>query len=218
MKRKKTLQMKQPKDERPLTLAEAQERIDQISTRRAQLIAGRIELSSRLETVEQEIGRKYLDGDRSGLQEAGLISAELRAIEAALALLTEDQKAATIDLDSARARDLRERVRQKRTELERLNRETQALLTKLGELEDAVFDQAILSSQPLRLSGAWLNPGTLKEPEDWLALTELIPNIPSQRPMAVPRSRRLRKEIEELQLQASEIEATLPKELSTEAA
>ena len=191
-----------------ITLAQAQERLEEIASHRAQLVATRIALDERLETAQKEIGRRYLAGDRSGLQEAAEIRQELAAIESALELLETVQNEADIDLKRATALDLRQQATKKRAELERLNNETQALLAKLSDLEGVRYSHGILNAQPL--PEMWVTP-ELKQPESWHSMWELIPNKPGDFPnIASPRSRNLRGEISELELKAHKIEETLP--------
>lgn len=204
----------QPKEQRsepqPVTLPQAQQRLEQIGVHRARLTADRTRLEQRLEAAQHESSRKYLQGDRSGLQEMGTLRVEREVIEGALALLQQEESAASVDLQRAKVFDLKEQAQRKRVELERLNTETQTLLSKLSELEGVSFTPSILSSQPL--PGAWLKPETLREPEPWLGVLELALNIPGQRNLATPRSRRLRAEIEQLEIDAETLERQISRE------
>jgi hypothetical protein len=49
------------------------------------LVATRITLDHRLELTRQDIARRYLRGDKGGIQEAAELGTELEAIESALA-------------------------------------------------------------------------------------------------------------------------------------
>jgi mono/diheme cytochrome c family protein len=139
---------------RTITPKQAQEKLGQIESHRAQLVASRMALDSRLEATQKEIGRRYLSGDRAGIREVSQIRLELDAIESALTLLDDAQKEAGIDVQCARAAYLRDEVEQKRAELERLDRETAALLSKLSALEDVRYTHSILSAQ--LLPGIWV--------------------------------------------------------------
>lgn len=199
--------MKTPK-EQPISLAEAQGRLDEIARHRARLIANRLEMQQRLESLEEQLGRRYLEGDRSGIEQKQAITAELQILESALAILAEDERPAQRELQWAQVRELRARAQEKRTELNRLNENTRVLLAKLSELEGVEFTHSILSSQPL--PEMWIGRETLKpNPESWLAFWELMPNVPGQTNLASPKSRLLRKEIEELELQADTLQQKL---------
>lgn len=199
--------MKTPK-EQPISLAEAQGRLDEIARHRARLIANRLEMQQRLESLEEQLGRRYLEGDRSGIEQKQAITAELQMLEGALAVLAEDERPAQRELQWAQVRELRARAQEKRTELNRLNENTRVLLAKLSELEGVEFTHSILSSQPL--PEMWVGRETLKpNPEPWLAFWELMPNVPGQTNLASPKSRLLRKEIKELELQADTLQQKL---------
>ena len=104
-----------------VTLIQAQAELESIEAQREPLITRQSELGRRLQHVEQEVGRQYLSGDRSGLEEAGKINSELRAINAALAILDDETAESRLELKRAEARDLRLQARAKRAELEELN-------------------------------------------------------------------------------------------------
>jgi hypothetical protein len=138
------------REREPLTLQRVGERLEKISAHRSHLVSTRMRLDERLEASKKDVARKYIDGDRSGLEEAGVITSELQAIETALGILDEDQKAGEMDLKRAKAADLRQRASQKQEELDRLNTETGVLLAKLSQLEDVSYTHSILSSQPMK--------------------------------------------------------------------
>lgn len=209
MKRtKRVVEESSTKQAKPSTLAEVQERIEGISSLRAQLVARSVALSALLEAGQRELGRQFLRGDRSGIERRAECQAELDGIAAALEVLDEDEAAAKVELEQARATDCRAQAEQKRRELEALNAKTAPLLAKLGELEGVTYGRAILSSQ--WLAGSWHVPFGPDEPEEWRSLAELTPAIPGKpEKVAVPRSRRLMREIEELQQEAERIEHRL---------
>jgi hypothetical protein len=83
-----------------------------------------------------------------------------------------------------------------------LNSETATVLARLGEIEGVSYTHSILSSQPVH--GTWLD-WNLKEAPVWKGLHELHPNRPNEK-TAVPRSRQLRADIEELNAKAEQLE------------
>jgi hypothetical protein len=107
-----------------LRLTEAQKRLAIIHKQRTELVTRQSELGQRLEHVQEESGRRYLAGDRDGLEEVGKIGAELRALESAIAILDEQDREAQISVKRARAHDLRNEASGKRAELEELNAAT----------------------------------------------------------------------------------------------
>jgi hypothetical protein len=201
--------MKKERKDTPLTLEQAQDNLDKISAHRSQLVASRIALNERLETSRHDAAQKYLRGDRSGVQEAHAIGAELQTIETALGLLDENQKAAEIDLERAKVRDLRDEAARKRKEIEVLQLKTGELLRKLSELEGVPYSHSILGSQP---TGNMVDPSTLKEPEPWRPVLELVPNVPGTPYTQTPLSRRLRSEADELELKAEQMERALTRQ------
>jgi chromosome segregation ATPase len=162
---------KELKEREPLTLERVGERLEKISAHRSHLVSTRMHLNERLEASKKDVARKYIDGDRSGLEEAGVITSELQAIETALGILDEDQKAGEMDLKRANAADLRQRASQKQEELDRLNTETGVLLAKLSQLEDVSYTHSILSSQPMK--GKYMG-----RPLGYEGLAELSPGVP----------------------------------------
>jgi hypothetical protein len=113
MNKKGAYMNKELKEREPLTLERVGERLEKISAHRSHLVSTRMRLDERLEASKKDVARKYIDGDRSGLEEAGVITSELQAIETALGILDEDQKAGEMDLKRAKAADLRQRASQK---------------------------------------------------------------------------------------------------------
>jgi transposase len=192
----------------PPTIKQVQDRLEEISSHRALLVQSRISLDQRLESAQEETARKYLRGDRSGLQEVNAITAELQAIEGALSLLNGDEQIAQIELKRAEARDLRSQATTKRAALDRLNAETAALLAKLSELEEVGYTHSILSSQPL--PGMWHGKLTVKPPAPYLGLAELDLQSYTGPAIGSPRSRLLLAEVEELEAKARQIEQKLP--------
>jgi chromosome segregation ATPase len=190
-------------------LAKARRRLDDVKGQRTQLVARQAELDRQIGSAQQQIGRKYLDGDRSGIRAVAELRSELEAISAALVLLDEDEQLIALDVERARALDLRRQASEKKVQLEELNGKTAKLLLELAKLEDVeFFTHSILSAQPL--PGAWLQHATVKPPLDYQGIPELMLNIPaSERKIAVPLSRRLRKEVEDLELEATIIEQKL---------
>ncbi|MGI9073362.1 MAG: hypothetical protein ACR2JB_19100 [Bryobacteraceae bacterium] len=196
--------------EPPRTLDQVRERLEQISSHRSQLVASRMNLNNRLEGSRQDAARKYLGGDRSGVLEANTIGAELQTIETALEILNADQKAADIDLERAKAADLRAQAGRKRAKLDSLNAETGALLAKLSALEGVTFTHSILSSQPvLGNLGMMADPLTYKSPDPWVPIFALAVNNPSGRIAYAPKSIELREEIKKLEGEAVSIENKL---------
>jgi multidrug efflux pump subunit AcrA (membrane-fusion protein) len=182
----------------------AEARLNEIHAQRAQLLERQAGLELRIGSAQQEIARRYLHGDRAGIKETAELRAEIDAIQSALVLLSEDAKAAKLNVERARAQRLRRQASEKRAELEALNAQTAALLAKLGELESVPYTHSILSSQPY--PGSWLRPATLQQPLEYEGIVELQLNIPAEQKLYVPRSRKLRMEITELELQAEKIE------------
>ena len=82
----------------PTVQIEVKARLEEIRSHRAMLVQSRIRLDQRLESVQQATARKYLRGDRSGLQEVNAITAELQATEGALSLLDNDEQVAQVEL------------------------------------------------------------------------------------------------------------------------
>jgi hypothetical protein len=190
------------------SVADVEGRLDHIASTRANLVGTRTSLLARVDAVRRDVGTRYLQGDRSGIQESAEIEAELGAIESALEVLDGEEAGAKVDLERAKVRELRATAEQKRLELEKLEAKTGKLLLQLSDLEDVTFTHSILSSQPL--PGVWLRHTDLKEPFEWEAIAELVPNnyAPAGK-VAVPLSRRLRREVQESLAQADEIEARL---------
>jgi len=146
--------------------------------------------------------------------------AELEALEQAFSTLDAREKAAQVDLQRATARDLRHQAQQKRAELAELNAATALLLAELTALEqpESPFTHSCLSSQPI--AGAMLHPITLRNDHPDIAFLghwEMRINQPSLPNLCLPRSRRLRIQIQKLEVEAAEIEAGLPR-VSVEAA
>jgi hypothetical protein len=195
---------KELKEREPLTLERVGERLEKISTQRSHLVSTRMRLNDRLEASKKGVARKYIDGDRSGLEEAGAITSELQAIETALGILDEDQKAGEMDLERAKAADLRAQAGRKQQELDRLNTATGVLLAKLSELEDVRYTHSILSSQPVE--GKYMQLGWVGKPLGYEGVAELSPGVPGEVYLEAPKSRRLRAEIEKLESDAALIE------------
>jgi hypothetical protein len=192
------------REREPLTLQRVGERLEKISAHRSHLVSTRMHLNERLEASKKDVARKYIDGDRSGLEEAGVITSELQAIETALGILDEDQKAGEMDLKRAKAADLRQRASQKQEELDRLNTETGVLLAKLSQLEDVSYTHSILSSQPVK--DKYMQAGWVGKPLGYEGLAELSPGVPGEVYLEAPKSRRLRAEIVKLESEAVLIE------------
>ena len=208
MQRKAIRKKKKEPSAKPLDsaveLANAQKRLDDVKTRRIDLIERRSKLEGRIQSVQQDVGRKYLAGDHTGIRQTAEMRAEIEAIAAAIKALDEDERQLGVDVERAKACDLRQRAAQKVAELETLDAQTAILLAQLSTLEGVEFSRSILSSQPL--PGAWLTP-LLKPPLEYQGVLELGVNIPRKEAIvAVPRSRRLRMEIEEIELEALIIE------------
>jgi DNA repair exonuclease SbcCD ATPase subunit len=176
---------------------------------RTELASNRQSLETRIESTQAEIGRKYLQGDRSGIREISELRAEVDAVIAALQELDAEQKRAQLELERAKARDLRQQTARKRAELESLNARTGALLSKLGEFEGVTYSHSILSSEPRR--GAWLTP-IITPPVGYESVLEMIvdsPGRPLDSYICWPRSRKLRAEMAKLEIEAETIERRL---------
>jgi hypothetical protein len=190
-------------------LRAAEQRLNDIGLQRTELISNRESLETRIQSTQAEIGRKYLQGDRSGIREISELRAEVDGLVAALQELDDEQKRAQLELERAKARDLRQQAARKRAELEALNARTAAFLGKIGDLENVRFTHSILSSQPI--ATAWLTP-ILKPPLGFEGILELVVDVPG-RPHASyvywPRSRKLRAEIGDLEIKAEAIERGL---------
>jgi hypothetical protein len=189
---------------------EEQEQLAAIAAKKNELTARRETLEQRIGSAQQQNARRYLAGDASGLEEGARLRAEVETIASALDLLGLDQRAAEADLLAANARDFRDQAAQKGIELAELNVKTAELLEKLSELENVTYTYSILSSQPL--PGSWLQWATVKPPLEYQGIPELQLSYPTpDRKIEVPRSRRLRMEIADLEQQADKLEQKLRK-------
>jgi hypothetical protein len=196
--------MKQEVRESP-RLAQAKQRLQDIQTKRSELVSHQASLNARIELAQKEVGREYLTGSRDGLRRVVELRVEIEALQSALELLAADQSAAEIDIERAKAIEIRERAQTKREELESLDAKTGVLLAKLAELEGVRFTHSILSSEPV--IDAYMQVGWGDHPLEYQSVAELVLRVPGG-PMIVqaPRSRQLRGQIEELEREASLIE------------
>ncbi len=193
---------------KPLTVADAQAALDKLAGDRARLVGMRTGLEERLETAKREMGERYLNGDRSHLKEVSSLAVELEALERALSVLDRHTEAAQGDLQRATVGDLRTQAEQKRKEMAALNIRTAKVLADLGALEEVRYTHSILCSQPLE--GSWMQRGGTEPPLEYQGIPELQLNIPvPEKKIAVPRSRRLRMEAEELEEKAEVLEKHL---------
>jgi hypothetical protein len=97
-----------------MTIAEVQKHVNEIAANRSELLERRGTLEQRIGSTQQQSARKYLDGDRSGFEEAARLRSEIDTIGGALDLLASDAKAAELNLRAAKAREFREQAAQKR--------------------------------------------------------------------------------------------------------
>lgn len=205
----------------PSTVAQVQEAIERITGDRARLVEARISLDQRLEMAQREMGEKYLRGERSHLKEVSALTIELEALERALGLLEEQEIAAKVELERAKARELRGKAAAIRQQLESLNQKTAPLLAQLGALEGVTFTRSILSSQPVfympndtnKATKIWTKPLTIQLPDEHQGVSELSLNhaiAAHWQRVALPRSRAILLEAEEMENQAREIEQKLP--------
>ena len=191
---------------RTKTLAEAQSAIHKLESDAALIIARRNEISGKLGVLESTAGERYLSGDNSAAMEIAARRAELDLIEKALVTLAGWQVAAGVEYRRAEAEDLRHQVAAKRGELAALELKTGKLLSQLSELECITYTAGILSSQH---QGAWYAAGQ-REPEPFhAALVDLQPDPTNREQFAEPTSRRLRREIADLERKAEAIEAAI---------
>jgi hypothetical protein len=201
--------MKQEVREAP-TLAQAQQRLQEIQTKRAHLGSHQASLNAQIELAQKEVGREYLTGKRDGLRRVVELRVETEAVQSALQTLAVDESAAEMEVERARVADLREQAKQKASELEKLNQETAKLLAELSKLEGVPFTTSILSSQPILGSrGMMGDPLTPNAPDPWLGICELRVNNPSGHLAHGPKSRGLREEIRKLEAEAVSIEQKL---------
>ncbi|MGI9073365.1 MAG: hypothetical protein ACR2JB_19115 [Bryobacteraceae bacterium] len=91
---------KELKDREPLK--QAQQRLEEVRVRGVRLVDRLAILNSRIRNSHQEIGRKYLAGDRSGIRDIAEWSIEVEAVESALQLLAVDRKVAEIEVERAK--------------------------------------------------------------------------------------------------------------------
>jgi hypothetical protein len=196
--------MKQEAAEAP-KLAQAQQRVEEIQTKRTELVSHEASLNARIESAQKEVGREYLTGSRDGLRRVVELRVEIEALQSALELLAADQIAAEIEVERAKAAEVRQRAQTKREELESLDAKTGVLLAKLADLEGVAYTHSILSSEPV--IDAYMQVGWGDHPLEYQSVAELVLRQPGG-PMIVqaPRSRVLRTEIEELEREASLIE------------
>lgn len=197
---------------RSLTPAEAKVAIEEIESDCASLIAMRASIGGKLEGLEQSAGERYLNGDRSAIKEIGELRGELDLIERALGELDRRKAVAALNARRVEAADLRRQAEAKSAELGTLEKETGKLLSGLSALEGISYSAGILSGQ---WQGLWYGEG-LKEPQPWQgAMVDLYPDPTNNvERFALPRSRRLRREIAELQAKAAAIEKELTREPS----
>jgi hypothetical protein len=130
-------------------LAKAEQRLQEIRSKRTEIQSHLESLNAQLAPAQKEIGREYLTGERKGLLRAVELRVEIEAAQTALELLADDQASAELEVGHAKATEVRDRAKQKRKELESLDAETGALLAKLSALENVNFTRSILSSEPV---------------------------------------------------------------------
>lgn len=212
--------MKNEREERPTeqTLAQARQRLEEIKAQRRQMASSEASLNSRIAAAQTAIGRKYLSGSREGIRETAELRVEAEAIRAEIERLALEEPAAEIAIERARGRELHGQAQEKRVELAKLNAETAVLLGRLSELEKVRYTHSILSSQPM--PDKWIDLATMKPGAEWQSIFELSLNVPmpSSGNLGVPRSRRLRTEIDALELEAQTIEDKLPRKEDGQAA
>jgi len=189
------------------TLAEAKAAIEQIEADRMRIVGLRRELAQRLEAAEAIAGESYLAGDRGAVREIAELEAEISLIERrALPTLDRRQAEAERELKAANAADLRQQAETKKAELAQLEERTARYLAELSKLEGVEYTAGILS---LQWRGSWVQGGA-HPPESWHgAFVDIAADPTNPEKFAVPRSRKLRNEIADLERRAGEIEAAL---------
>jgi hypothetical protein len=198
-------QKKRMNDERKaISLAQANAVVDRIQANRAQLVANRMQLAGKLEALESAAGARYLDGDRTALKEIADLSGELQLIERALTVLEQREVVAARDVRIATAADLRRQVAEKESEVAAIDKRTEKLLGQLSEIEAVSYTRCILGYER---KGDWYTTrGGLAKAEPWHGPGEVFPEPVNHDSYHVPRSRILRKEIEEMSSRALAIE------------
>ena len=183
-----------------MTIQQADELIETLATREAQLAAMAAQVGARLAEVEAQAGDSFLDGDEHPMREVVDLRLQADTLTAALAALERRKEPARLARRRAEAADFRRQAEEKRSELTRLEQQTSRLLAELGKLE-GFHTASILASQPV---GSWLDIGYEPNRRLHLAAHELARDIGAT--YATPRSRTLRAEIEELEAKAIAIE------------
>ncbi len=184
-----------------MTIQQADELIETLATREAQLAAMAAQVGARLAEVEAQAGDSFLDGDEHPMREVVDLRLQADTLTAALAALERRKEPAHLARRRAEAADFRRQAEQKRSELAELESKTSRLLAELSRLEGVSFTASILSSQPV---GLWLDVGFKPSEREYLAGYELSRDVGGK--YATPRSRTLRTEIEDLEAKALAIE------------
>ena len=176
--------------------------IERLAGREAALVAERAAKQQQLAITEERTGEEYLDGHGESITNLAHLRLELEAIDLALTAARKRRLELVRSRYQLRAADLRLRAGEKQAELDTLNNQTEKLLRKLSELEGVNYDHSILSAQRC---GDWFGPD-FRPPQEWMGPADVAPDPVTGR-YQMPRSRRLREEIEALLSEAAKIEA-----------
>ena len=186
---------------------EAQQHLEAIGRQQADLTAKRATLRQQLERMQQEAALGAYP-NREQLRAMAEVAVEIDVISAMLPTVDAERAAAELSLEHLRVDELRSEAERKRDQLKELESKTAEFLKKLAALELVPYTGSVLSSQPA--PGLWLDRMTLKPATPWRSIFELVPNNPgAPENVCVPLSRRLRQEIEDLELRALELERQL---------
>jgi hypothetical protein len=190
-----------------LTMGEARQAVAEIDRRKMELEASLDSDKQALEKAEASLGDAVLDGDVDGIQQVTDLRLLVDGWRAGLAALERRRVAAEREVRRTEAADLRWWADVKRNNLATLEKETGKLLESLSQLEGVVYQAGILS---LQWAGLWYAPPGLQTPQPWhAAFLDSAPDPTNRERFLEPRSRRLRREIEELEAKASAIEEEL---------
>jgi len=195
-------------------LEAAQKELARISTRKASLEQQREAKATELATAEQNSGVELLDaeddvkalGRLAGV--AARLRAELRVLDSAITLAESKLASADRTVRLAEIADLRSQAATKRKHVEQLREATAPLLAKLAEIEGIKFSRTILLCERI---GGWIDVPTRADlPADLRNDQETTPDLSGS--FAVPLSRRLLDEANELDNSARELQAKIDRE------
>jgi hypothetical protein len=184
-----------------MTIQQADELIETLATREAQLAAMAAQVGARLAEVEAQAGDSFLDGDEHPMREVIDLRLQADTLTAALAALERRKEPARLARRRAEAAEFRRQAEEKRSELTRLEQQTSRLLAELSKIEGVPYTASILASQPV---GSWLDIECKPNRRLHLAAHELLKDVGAT--YATPRSRTLRAEVEALEVKAVIIE------------